>query len=304
MRARLVALAALVLAVALGMALGAGPLQHDNARRASDARAQTAMLTATRTRVAKLLALDRASGTYEDATATSVVRGTLTGHDVALVALPGADAEGLAALRTLLVAAGAQVTADVALGRPVATSTSRGLVEALTSEMVTQAQVTVPTDSDGYQRFGLLLARALGLPASAHAVTAAYDAPALAIMAGFQTAGLVSSAKVTARAALVLVVTGPAARSAEASAENAIPVSFLRALASQVTTVVAGPSAAARPLGIVGALRSGTPAFSTTDGVDLTRGRVAAVLALAAGARGVVGAFGSVGQVDGPIPVS
>ncbi len=304
MRTRLVGLAVLVLAIALGIAVGAGPLQHDASQRERDAKAAAAQLQGARMQVAALRAQVQAAATYDDATAVTAIRGTLTGHDVALVALPDADPRSVTALRRLLTAAGATLTADVALGAPMATVTSRQLVEALTSQMATQAQLTIPASSDGYQRFGLLLARGIGVPPSAHAVSATYDPAALSIMAGFQTAGLVTSAKVTARAALVLVVTGPSARTADAAAENAIPVSFLRALSGQVGTVVAGPSSAAGALGIIGSLRSGSPGLSTADGTELTRGRIAAVLALAARTRGVVGDYGSIGQVAGPIPPS
>ncbi len=304
MRTRLVGLAVVVLAIALGIAVGAGPLQHDSGQRERDAKAQAAQLQSARRKVAALTADARAAARYDDATAVTAVKGTLTGHDVALVALPGADPQTLIALRSLVAAAGGSVTADVALGAPMATASSRQLVEALTSQMATQAQLVVPASSDGYQRFGLLLARAIGVPPSSHIVGATYDPAALAIMAGFQTAGLVSSTKVTTRAALVLVVTGPAARSADAAAENAIPVSFLRAMSGQVAAVVAGPDSAAGALGIIGSLRSGSPGLSTADGTQLARGRVAAVLALAARTRGVVGDYGSIGQVDGPIPPS
>jgi hypothetical protein len=304
MRPRLIGLAVLVLAIALGMALGAGPLQHDASQRSRAADAQAARLAATGRQVAQLAALSRAAAAYDDATASSAVRGTLTGRGVALVALPGADPATLTALRTLLATAGAQVTADVLLGAQSVTGSSRQLVEALTSQMVAQAQLSAPTSDDGYQRFGLLLARAIGIPSSTHTATTAYDATALAIMAGFQTAGLVSSAKVSSRAALVLVVAGTPARPGAASAQNSIPVSILRAMAAAVGTVVAGPGRAALPWGVVGSLRSGSPGMSTTDSSELTRGRVAAVLALAALTRGVIGNYGAVGQVDGPIPRS
>lgn len=302
MRTRLLGLAVLVLAVALGIALGAGPLQHDTAQRERDAKAQAAQLASSRARVAALRAEVQAGAAYDDATAVTAVKGTLTGHDVALVALPGADPKAVAALRSLLAAAGGSITADVALGAPMTSVSSRQLVEALTSQMVTQAGLPVPASSDGYQRFGLLLGRAIGVAPSAHAVSAAYDPAALSIVAGFQTAGLVTSAKVTARAALVLVVTGPSARTADGAAENAIPVSYLRELSGQAAVVVAGPSSAAGALGIIGSLRSGSPGLTTADGTELTRGRVVAVLALAARTRGVVGDYGSIGHVAAPIP--
>lgn len=208
-------------------------------------------------------------------------------------------------LRNLVAAAGGEVTADVSFAPVMGQASSRQLVEALTSQMATQnPDVTFPADAGGYQRFGLLLARAVGLPAAANQASAAYDDGSVGIISGMQTAGLITAKDVSSRAALTLVVTGPAAASANAAGANAVPVTILRSYATGGSLVVAGPASAAGDRGIIGSLRSAgrTDHLSTVDTVETIPGQVTAVLALSALTRGTTGSWGGTGAADGPIP--
>lgn len=295
------AIGALVLA--LGIAIGAGPLQEDHDRRARALAAQQEKLA---DRDREIDALNRSaqfSDAYAAATASRLVRGALTGRTVAIVQLPGADPAAVAAFRELIADAGGEVTADVPLSQPLGATSERQLVGALTSQMATQENLVMPTGGSGYERFGALLARAIGIPPSAKSRQAPYDETALGIVSGFQTAELVdTAAAVTRRASLTLVVSGP---EASGSGETDIFATILRAYAEKARVVVSGPTGAARPTGVLGLLRAtGSPdgVLSTVDTGELAGGRVAGVLAMAAQVRGVSGSYGGTDAEDGAVP--
>jgi len=295
-----------VLAVALGVAVGAGPLQRSNSERDRQLEAQKAEVARRQERVKALEATKTFADAYATATGPALLHGALAGRSVALVTLSGANSDVVAKLRADVEAAQGKVTSQVDLGPVMARSSSRQLVEALTSQMLTQSPgVTVPADASGYQRFGALLARAIGTGPSGNPPEAPYDTTAVSIVSGLQSAELVAVPQApTARAGLVLVVTGREARSRAEADNNAVPVTILRALGQQVPTVVVGPSGAAGANGVIGALRAGgdPAAVSTVDSAETAMGQVAGVLALAARARGTVGQYGAVHAADGVLP--
>lgn len=296
------AVAALVLA--LGIAIGAGPLQEDHDRRARALVAQQQQVSDLERQVADLTRDGDFNATYGEGTADRLVRGALTGRTVALVALPGADPETVAGLRTLIESAGGRITADVPLAAPVTEPGQRQLITALTSQMATQENLVMPAGSSGYERLGVLLARAIGIPPTAKSPEAPYDETALGIVSGLQTADLVgTAAAVTRRAALTLVVAGPEGDSASGSTD--LLATVVRSYAERARVVVVGPTAAADPAGVLGVLRgTGTPdgLLSTVDTAELVGGRVIAILALSARVRGTVGSFGGAGAEDGAVP--
>ena len=211
MKPWLLRVAVLVLVLALGVALGAGPLQHSNSRRDRDLAAQKAEVIRKQHRISALEATASFADAYAAATGPALTKGALAGRSVTLVTLPGADKNTVAKLRAGVEAADGKITGQVDLAAPMARASSRQLVEALTSQMLTQApDVSVPADASGYQRFGALLARAIGTGPAGQPAQAAYDAPAVSVVSGLQSADLISvSQPISARAGLALVVTGP-----------------------------------------------------------------------------------------------
>jgi len=304
---RLVQAAVLALVLALGVVVGAGPLQRSNSERDRQLDAQRAEVDRKERQLEALASAGEFADAFAAATAPTLVRGALAGRSVAVITLPGADPDVVGQLRELVTAAQGQVTAQVDLDARMARSSSRQLVEALTSQMVTQTpEVTVPPDASGYQRFGVLLARAVGTGSSGQPAHAPYDATAVGIVSGMQTAELLTTSQpVGARAGLALVVAGPEAETEVEAAENAVPVTILQALGQAMPTVVVGPTGAAGERGVIGALRGNTAAsaaVSTVDSSETATGRVASALALSARARGTIGHFGAVGAANGAVP--
>jgi len=300
-------LAVVLLAVALGLGLGAGPLQRSNSERDKQLAAQKAQVTRKQHRIDALQSAAAFGDAFAAATGPALIHNTLAGHSVALVTLPGADASVVAKLRGDVEAAQGKITAEIDLAQKMAGSSSRQLVEALTSQMLQQtAGLTVPADAGGYQRFGALLARALGTGPKGQPDQAAYDTTAVSIVSGLQSADLVTVKQpVSSRAGLVLVVTGREFATDAAAAENAVPSTILQAFGQQVPTVVVGPTGAAGSRGVIGALRgnaAASAAVSTVDSSETSMGQLTAILALAARARGTVGQYGGVKAANGVVP--
>lgn len=300
MRIWVVRVAVAVLVLALGIAVGAGPLQQDNDRRARELEVQRQRVAERDLRVADLQEAGRFTDAYVSATAGNVLRGALAGRAVTVVLLPGGDPRKAAELGSLIGLAGGAVTGTVVLTSGLVAAEKRQLVEALTSQMATQSKLAMPTGANGYQRFGALLARGIGVPPAAKVPRAPYDPVAVSLLAGFGTAELVGGRSVSARAALVLVVSG----TSNGEGGDGVLATVLRSLATQVPAVVTGPRSAATGSGLLAQLRgaTGAPGMSTVDGVDGPVGKVTAVLALAARARGVVGAYGGTASATAAIP--
>lgn len=297
MRARLVTAAAAVVLLALGIALGAGPLQHDAAERERDRDAQNASAQEAAEEIEALQAQVDFGTAYTGSSASRVVAGTLEGRKVAVVSFPGVEERTVELLDGLVRAAGGEVTAAVVLAPGLLDPAGQGLLDALTRQIAEQVPgLSVPGGASGHGVFATLLARAAGVPASARTVGAPYDEAAISILSGLEAGKVVASSTVTQRANLTLFVLPPEGRSSDAARE------VVATYAAQVQTVVAGPSASARAGGLLAALREGDGELSTVDSLDSSTGRVVAILALAARGRGVTGDYGVVGDVTGAIP--
>jgi len=307
MRVWLLRGAVLILVLGLGIAVGAGPLQRSNSARDRELAAQRADVAKKQRRVEALQSTAALGDAFAAANGPALVHGALAGRSVAVITLAGADPAVVAKLRADVEAAQGKVVSQVDLDPRMGRASSRQLVEALTSQMLQQApDVSVPADAGGYERFGLLLARALGTGPSGTPAEAAYDTTAVGIMSGLQSAELVKAKDpVAARAGLALVVTGPEASSVSAAADNAVPATVLQALGQQLPTVVVGPTGAASNRGVIGEIRgnaSARAALSTVDSSETTIGQLVAVLALAARTRGTIGQYGAVHAANGVLP--
>jgi hypothetical protein len=295
-----------LLVLACGIALGTGPLQHSGRQRDRELAAQKAKLADARKQNAALTAAGAFADAYGTATATALVAGKLAGRSVALIQLPGADKTTVDGLRTLLSTAGAQVSVGVTLDEKLASASSRQLVEALTSQMITQTPgLGIPADAAGYERFGLLLARSLGADPGAKPGGSPYDETAIGVVSGMQTAGLITVARAGPRASATIFVAGPPAGSANEAAANAVPVTIVKSYATKQPTLLAASTAAAGDRGVLGTLRADAAAAKAVTGVDSVQtpmGRVAVVLALVARLAGTVGQYGGVGAANGPVP--
>ncbi len=288
LRRQVIPFVVVAMALAVGIALGAGPLS-DLGSSPPKAAAEP------QPPQADPAAEERAA--YADAFAGSVAQnlyaGRLHGHPVALVTLPGADDDVAEALTEQVRAAGTRVIGTYGLRRTMVDAGQKTLVDTLGIQLVTQLGSEVVTaDATTYDRIGQLLGRAIAMTGKGSALD---QAKVSSLRASLHGAGLLALPEgEPGLAPLVLVVTG---KDVEQPVLDGL-VAGLAGVAKGV--VVAGP---AHDAGI-SALRDQPPArpVATVDGTESAAGRVAAVMALVHVLTTPGGSFGASGS-DAPVPL-
>jgi hypothetical protein len=280
-RHHIVSLVAVFLALAAGVALGGGPLsdlgRDDRAASATTAPKQEAQRTAA------------FGDQFASGAATTLYGGRLADHRVAVVTMPGADADITASLTEQIGAAGGQVTGTYAARPALTDPAQKSLVDTLGSQLMTQLGDAIDSAAPTYPRLGELLAvAATGSGADADAVRQS--------LAG---AELVDTAKGVTPAEIVLVVLGD-------HTDPAILAGLATGLAAKVTgVVVTGDTAAGTRGGDLAALRADPAAegAATVDGADTALGQVTATLALIRALTTPGGSFGASGS-SGAVPLT
>jgi hypothetical protein len=321
-RYHVVSIVSVLFALAVGVALGAGPLRGQPDSTRVD---QVAADRQVRNDLSGQVETLRRTGAFDDAFATSVspglLRGSLRGHEVSVVVLPTAVTADVSALTRLVGVAGGRVGITLQVTDQMLDVTKKSLVDGLGSQLDGRAAgLRIPAAAGPYDRIGALLGRALGTvqPGGEPA-----DSTSTTILAGLQTAGLTSGAGGPAAGAparrgpaagaaarrgdLVLFVTGAGRGAPDARKGAATIVTSLVRAVDGVTagTVLAGPVTSAGVAGPVRAVRQAPAAardVSTVDTLGTTAGQVVSVLALAEQAAGRTGHYGAVGAADGAVP--
>lgn len=303
LRYHAVSLAAVFLALALGVVLGASGvsdrLLSAVAVDRDDLGSRVQQLTAERD---SLRGAQRAADEFAARTGAATVREALDGQTVALVTI-GADAGDRDAIAALLHAAGATYTGEVALTDALGDPARGAQLRELTASLLpTGARLPAATDTGtlaGGLLGGVLLApggRAQATPAQAQAV-----------LSGLAAAGFAHPGPVPAPANLVLVLVGDARGGADAADAAGVIARFAAQLdRSGGGAVLAGRSGSAAATGAVGVARSDpavAAALSTVDDVQSGTGRVSAGLALREQVDGRAGSYGtSANATEGASP--
>lgn len=304
-RYHIVSIVSVFLALAVGIALGGGPLKGevDNtlSKEVAARKAAEAQLRADNSVLRQQLTF---YDTVSDTTAGKVLGKKLAGRPVAVVALPGADADTLAGLESRVATAGGTVSGTYRIGEKLGLPGDRDVVDQLSSQLVEDAPgVEVDGGASAYERLGAVIGRAIGTPET----TADYDKASGNIVSALNTAGLLSAdGAPKGRAGLVLVLAGPPDASKAGKAAERIHRAVISALGKAVGgVVVSGSAASARPGGLLETIRGDvavSATVSTVDSADTGLGRVVAVLALAEQAHGGSGQYGAVSAADGAMP--
>jgi hypothetical protein len=306
-RYHIVSIVSVFLALAVGVALGGGPLKGEvdntlveqveaDRKAKSDLRAQISAL--------------EASNSFTDDFATRVspqlLSGALEDRSVTMLVLPGAEESTVTALTDFVQTAGGSVGGTIRAGDGLVDVGNKQLVDELGSQLLDGVNdVTVAEDAGTYERLGAILARAVATDEDGGAPV---DDAANSILSGLSTADLMSPAgDLTRRGSLVLVVSGAGPESSsEREGASAVVTSLLDAMDKATDgVVVAGPIAAARDGGVIESVRREVVTaqeVSTVDTLDRTAGQVVAVMALAEQAAGKAGHYGSVDAADGVMP--
>jgi hypothetical protein len=293
----LLSVVAAVLALALGLALGAGPMvgRSDATRGAREDRL-TAQAHRLQDRVAALEDRARTDARVVAAVGGQIADGRLEGHSVLLVRTPGASDELVRRTRAALLGAGASLTGELALTRTyVDPAKASAPLEDLALRLVPPNVEFAPSAS-AIERVGTVLARST----VAAEPGAEPDEDAAALIAGLEELGAVRLDGEPGRLAeLAVVVSGEREKKA---AEPAV-TGLLGALdKGGAGAVLVGPG---RAPSAVGWVRGGQPVgASSVDSADSAAGQLAVVLALAEQVAGGKGAYGTGSGATAVLPAS
>jgi hypothetical protein len=306
-RYHIVSIVSVFLALAVGVALGGGPLKGevDNTL-VEQVEADRNAKADLRAQIAALGAGNAFTDDFATEVAPELVGGSLEGRPVTLLVLPGAEESTVTSLTELVEAAGGSVGGTIRAGDGLVDVGNKQLVDELGSQLLDGVNdVTVSDEAGAYERLGAILARAVATDED-DGVTV--DDSANSILSGLSTAELMSPAgKLSRRGSLVLVVSGSGPEDAsEREGASAVVTSLVGAMDEATDgVVVAGPIGAARGGGVVDAVRREVVTaqeVSTVDTLDRAAGQVVAILALAEQAGGGTGHYGSVDAADGVMP--
>lgn len=304
LRHHIASIAAVFLAIALGVVLGSSAtserllsgLNDDSARLVRQVNELQAERNAQRERL-----LD-ADG-FATAVGPQAVRGQLDGRTVVLVTTADADPADRDAVVALVRAAGAIATGELQLTEAF---TDGSRAEQL-RELVTRlpAGVQLPTSSDPGTLSGGLLGSLVLLGVTDGRPQASAD-EAAAALAGLVDGGFVRASRDLRPAQLAVVLTGGSLTGDAAGDRAAMIARFAAQLdRSGAGAVLAGRTAAADGTGPIGVARADTAitaALSTVDGVQSAAGRAVTVLALREQLDGTAGRYGTAGNAQAVAP--
>lgn len=290
------AVVAAVLALGLGLAVGAGPVVGRGEASLAD-RSDRLAGRADRLagRVAALRQKASSDAKVVAAFAAPLVQGKLSGRSVLLVRTPSASVQTVKAVRADLLGAGASIAGELSIGASYLDPRQAAApLEDLALRLV-PPKVTFVDGATPIERVSTVLARstvATELPEDP-------DQDAAQVIAGLAELGAVHLSGTPGRlASLAVVVTG----NEKASAEDAV-LSLVTALdAGSAGAVLVGPGA--RPVTVRWARARGIGGASSVDSGDTLAGRTAAVLALVEQVAGGKGSYGIGAGAVGVLPAS
>jgi hypothetical protein len=306
-RYHIVSIVSVFLALAIGVALGGGPLKGkvDNSL-VNQVKADRHAKASYRTEIASLKSSNAFTDSFAKTVAPGVLADGLKGRSVTLVVLPGAAEASVTSLTQMIGQAGGSVGGTLRAGSGLLDVGNKQLVDQLGSQLMDGISgMNVPSDASAYDRMGALLARAIGTRDDGGAEV---DGPANGILSGLSTADLLSAdGEFNRRGSLVLFVAGPGQGGAQArQGANSIVTTLAKAVDADTDgVVVTGPIESARKGGLVAAVRDDVVTardVSTVDTLGRTAGDVVTVMALAQQAAGKAGQYGAVDAADGAMP--
>lgn len=309
-RYHLVSIVSIFLALAVGIVLGAGPLEGDIGTRLTQ---QMTALRAEKTQLRTELDAARrgaaARDTFSAAVAPAVLKGRLSGRTVALVVAPGVDADLVRNATASLVAAGAKMGSTITLTDVWADpskTTQRNTVATPFASLVKG-----PAGAGSPDRLAAtVLARAIlaGTDSSTERLTA----PATAAMSGLEAGDLIDvNLDQVVPSSSVVFLGGPVKGSTQQDIDGRLAayLQLVRLLDEGGSGVVVAADSntadATRSADLVAAVRKDSDAakvVSTVDNADLPMGQGTLVLGLAQQYTGDAGQYGLAADAKAVVP--
>lgn len=294
MRYHIVSLAAVFLALALGIVVGAtklsSPLLNDLRSDNADLTNQQGELSSTNSELAARVSADEK---FAGSVGALTVRGTLPNTNVVLVTTASADPNDRDAVLSLLNRSGATVTGQIQLTNDFSDPQKADQLRQVAATTLPTG-ATLPEVPQAGAVAGGLLSSVLLAPAGGAPVANAEQGAA--VLAALQSAGFITLTGTPAAGQSVIVLTGAEATGGSEADKAGAVVYFANQLAQTATgVVVAGRTGSEEPTGTVGVIRGDTAlsgTVSTVDNVDSDTGRIATVLALVEQNGGGQGQYG------------
>ncbi len=304
-RYHIVSLTAVLLALAAGVVLGAGPLDGQLGTGGVTSEEQQAEIDTLDTQVQSL----QGRVSYDDAAAAALAPAVLPRKlkklSVVVVVTPGVEPGQVTALTDAVRASGAAVTGVVDV-LPAWLDPDQGTVLGSLAAQLVPADAELPSGGV-YAKAGAALATAL--VTNAAVPPSQPDETSVALLTGFEEGGFIDTTGDPAvQAQLALVVSPSPAKDLTpeaASATNDALLPLVAALDAGQGSVLAGAEGSADPGGLVAALRESGPVrrtVSSVDVADVPSGIIASVLALAQQSAGVSGQYGIGPGADAAMP--
>ena len=299
-RYHIVSLLSVFLALAVGIALGGGPLSEigraDDSSDAANAGSPRVTAELAQARAASGFQGEVTTGLAPDAIGDAIARRT-----VSIVTLPGADKEVVAGLTAAVKQGGGVLTGTYAVRPKLVAPDGKSLVDTLGAQVAESVKdADIPTTATTYDRIGQLIGRAVATTTNAGDPTDDGSADILSSLRGAQL--LDAAAQPTKRSSLVLVVLGK--EPADDSGADNILGGIASGIAERADSVVVAGSTASATDGVLKTLRDDetfAASVSSVDSDQTAAGRLVAVLALAADMDGEPGHYGASGA-DGALP--
>ncbi|HEY0453218.1 copper transporter [Actinophytocola sp.] len=305
LRYHIISIAAVFLALAVGVVLGSttlsrsllSGLNNDNDQLVSQVHDLETQRNAQNARL-----------TDADDFAASVgpmaVRGQLDRRTVVIITTADADPADRDALKTLITSSGARVTGELQLTDEFSNPAKADQVKDIVIRLL-PAGVQLPTASDPGTLAGGLLGPLLLISKKDNQPQASPQETAAAL-AGLTEGGFVKASQGIQPAQLAIVLTGGAAKGDGAGDRAATIARFATQVdRSGAGAVLAGSEGSADGTGAVGVVRADTAAtsiLSTVDNVRTPAGRVVTILALHEQLNDKSGRYGSAGNAEAPAP--
>ncbi|GAA5155348.1 MULTISPECIES: copper transporter [Amycolatopsis] len=305
LRYHIVSIAAVFLALAVGVVLGStalsGSLLSGLSNEKGELASQVSDLEAQRNALnARLADADAFAG----AMGPKVVAGALAQRSVILITTEDAKPADRDALKQLIGQAGATVTGELQLTSSFVDPAKADQLRQVVTRLQPAGSV-FPTAGDPGTLAGALVGSVLLLNKDTAQPQSTRDELAAAI-SGLTDGGFVKPSPSIGPGQLAVVLTSGQATGDGAGDKAATLARFATQLdRSGAGAVLAGDPASAEGTGAIGVVRADTSAtsiLSTVDNVNTAAGRVATVLALREQLDGAVGRYGIAGNAQAPAP--
>ena len=305
-RYHVISIVAIFLALATGIALGAGPLGKEfDQQLANQARQDREAKNDLRDQLAQTNQVMDYEGAFAQDLAPQLVGNQLDGRTVAIFVLPGADQGTVDDIQSRIQGAGGTVTGTITVQDGLMDPSERQTAEGIATQVLKGVRGLPNLEgAQSYQLVGYSLAR--GYLATSDQ-GAPVDQVATEIDGAFGDGGanyLTHDGDISQRANLAVIVAGPPGDDPQVGQGEllAIMAQAMDSLSGGV--VVAGPIAAAGDNGYVTAVRDSdaSDSVSTVDVADRPSGQIVTVMALAQQADGAVGQYGAADSADAVMP--